>query len=165
MYFCNDFKFEMITILKTLQMNASKQYLLNFGIKPSLQRLAVMKYLMQYHTHPTVDEIYAALHSSIPTLSKTTIYNTLSLFLEEGVIQAVSIDTKNIRYDIDIHPHAHFKCKKCHSIIDVPVPKLCDEIFSISEEFKDLEIQDVEVALKGICKKCKEGEEENRFNQ
>ena len=80
MYFCNDFKFEMITILKTLQMNASKQYLLNFGIKPSLQRLAVMKYLMQYHTHPTVDEIYAALHSSIPTLSKTTIYNTLSLF-------------------------------------------------------------------------------------
>ena len=55
MYFCNDFKFEMITILKILQMNASKQYLLNFGIKPSLQRLTVMKYLMQYHTHPTVD--------------------------------------------------------------------------------------------------------------
>lgn len=140
-------------------MDAAKQHLLNFDIKPSPQRLAVMKYLMQFRTHPTVDEIYEALHSSIPTLSKTTIYNTLSLFMDEGVIQSVSIDKKNIRYDIDIQPHAHFKCKKCHTIIDIPVPKLCEELFSLSDDFKELEIQDVEISLKGVCEKCRKADE------
>lgn len=44
------------------------------SIKPSVQRIAIMQYLMDHHTHPTVDEIYTALAPSMPTLSKTTVY-------------------------------------------------------------------------------------------
>ena len=47
------------------------------SIKPSVQRIAIMQYLMDHHTHPTVDEIYTALAPGMPTLSKTTVYNTL----------------------------------------------------------------------------------------
>ena len=43
------------------------------NIKPSVQRIAIMKYLMEHRTHPTVDEIYTALSPTIPTLSKTTV--------------------------------------------------------------------------------------------
>lgn len=44
----------------------------NHNIKPSVQRIAIMNYLIEHRTHPTVDEIYTALSPSIPTLSKTT---------------------------------------------------------------------------------------------
>ena len=46
------------------------EYLLNYNIKPSVQRIAIMDYLLKHHTHPCIDEIYMALHDDIPTLSK-----------------------------------------------------------------------------------------------
>ena len=57
------------------------EYLEEHDVKPSVQRIAVMDYLMTHRTHPTVDEIYHALEKQIPTLSKTTVYNTLKLFV------------------------------------------------------------------------------------
>ena len=45
--------------------------------------------------HPTVDEIYQALVDHIPTLSKTTVYNTLRLLMEHGVVRMLTIDGKN----------------------------------------------------------------------
>ena len=51
--------------------------LLDHNIKPSVQRIAIMQYLMEYPVHPSADDIYTALSPSMPTLSKTTVYNTL----------------------------------------------------------------------------------------
>lgn len=48
------------------------EYLLSYQIKPSVQRIAIMDYLLKHHTHPSIDEIYMALCQDIPTLSKTT---------------------------------------------------------------------------------------------
>ena len=61
------------------------------NIKPSVQRIAIMKYLMEHRTHPTVDEIYTALSPTIPTLSKTTVYNTLKILSEQGAAQTLTI--------------------------------------------------------------------------
>jgi len=93
--------------------------LVKHDIKPSLQRLAVMEYMLTHFTHPTVDEIYSSLSPSIPTLSKTTIYNTLSLFEEQGVVLYLGIDKKNARFDGNTSHHAHFRCKNCNAIIDI----------------------------------------------
>jgi len=59
------------------------EYLTSCGVRPSPQRVAVMEYLMTHHTHPTVDAIYAALSGTMPTLSRTTVYNTLKLLVDE----------------------------------------------------------------------------------
>ena len=56
-----------------MDTNETFSRLTEHGIKPSMQRMAVMEYLMTHRTHPTVDEIYTALHPSMPTLSKTTV--------------------------------------------------------------------------------------------
>lgn len=48
-------------------------YLLSYNIKPSVQRIAIMDYLLAHKTHPCIDEIYMALCDDIPTLSKTTV--------------------------------------------------------------------------------------------
>lgn len=99
--------------------NESFSRLTEHGIKPSLQRMAVMDYLMTHRTHPTVDEIYTALHPSMPTLSKTTVYNTLKLLTDKGAALQLTIDERNCCYDADTTPHAHFLCTRCGRVYDL----------------------------------------------
>lgn len=89
------------------------------GIRPSIQRTAVYAYLCEHPEHPTVDTVYSSLSPDYPTLSKTTIYNTLKLFADHGLIQTVLIDEDKVRYDANIEPHLHFKCTKCGCVSDI----------------------------------------------
>lgn len=133
-------------------MLESHQYLRQFSIKPSVQRSAVMNFLLKNRIHPTIDEIYTALSPNMPTLSKTTVYNTLDLFVEKGAVRALAIDERNARYDVDISAHAHFICKSCGKVHD---------IFNVNPVFFQLPKDDkfridaVEISYSGICDVCK----------
>jgi Fur family ferric uptake transcriptional regulator/Fur family peroxide stress response transcriptional regulator len=127
--------------------------LLEFSIKPSVQRIAIMEYLMENPTHPTADTIFNDLYPSIPTLSKTTVYNTLKLLEEQGAIQSINIDEKNVRYDADISPHAHFKCKQCGCLHDFP---LKDSSFFEFKDSGNFILTEYQVYYKGYCNNCKE---------
>ena len=132
-------------------MVQSHQYLRQFSIKPSVQRSAVMNFLMKNHIHPTIDEIYMALVPTMPTLSKTTVYNTLDLFVEKGAVQALVIDGRNARYDVNISAHGHFMCKSCGKIYDVF--DLDASMFKLPET-TDFKIYSVDVSYFGVCKSC-----------
>ena len=97
------------------------RYLMEYGIRPSLQRLAIMEYLVTHPTHPTADEIHTALSPSMPTLSKTTVYNTLKLLAAHRAILLLDIDERNSRFDGDVSPHAHFRCRSCGAVYDLPL--------------------------------------------
>ena len=97
----------------------TKKYLESYGIRPSLQRMAVMAYLMEHRTHPTVDEIFLALAPAIPTLSRTTVYNTVSMLAAHGAILALDLEAGQMHYDGDTRPHAHFLCTCCGHIYDI----------------------------------------------
>jgi Fur family transcriptional regulator, peroxide stress response regulator len=133
-------------------MLESHQYLRQFSIKPSVQRSAVMNFLLNNRIHPTIDEIYTALSPNMPTLSKTTVYNTLDLFVEKGAVRALAIDERNSRYDVDISAHAHFMCRCCGKVHD---------IFNVNPSFfqkpqSDMfTIDTVEISYTGICNSCK----------
>ena len=127
------------------------QYLSGFGVKPSLQRLAIMEYLMTHRTHPTADEIFNALSPSMPTLSKTTVYNTLKLFAEQGAVLSLDIDPKNTHFDGDITPHAHFYCKSCGAIHDLSVVEGGRLMQAVPD---GLQVTEVQVYYKGLCRKC-----------
>lgn len=134
-------------------MNAKlHQYLTGFGVKPSVQRIAIMEYLMTHRTHPTVDEIYTALSPSMPTLSKTTVYNTLRLLAEHGAVLELDMDSRNTRFDGDVTPHAHFYCKVCGRIEDLPLVGGERLMQAVPDS---LEVSDVQVYYKGICHACK----------
>lgn len=124
------------------------------SIKPSVQRIAIMQYLMDHHTHPTVDEIYTALAPSMPTLSKTTVYNTLKLLDEHAAIQTLTIDGRNTCYDGNTTPHAHFFCKVCCKVYDLPCPPDLFRLAASGTEGHD--VQEVHYYYKGICKHCKD---------
>ncbi len=135
-------------------MNAyieTHRYLQEFDIKPSVQRTAIMDYLITHKTHPTVDEIYMSLSPEMPTLSKTTVYNTLNLFVEKGAALMLVIDEKNARYDADITGHAHFICKNCGKVHDIF--NLNPEYFRLPD-LPQFNIDLVEISYKGICKEC-----------
>ena len=127
--------------------------LLELGIKPSLQRIAIMEYLMEHLTHPAADVIFNDLYPSIPTLSKTTVYNTLKLLAEQGAIHAITIDDKNVRYDADISGHAHFKCNNCGNVYDIPLKD--SGVFEINS-LEDFVLTECQVYYKGYCKQCKD---------
>jgi Fe2+ or Zn2+ uptake regulation protein len=127
------------------------QYLMSFNIRPSVQRTAVMSYMMEHHTHPTIDEIYISLYPQMPTLSRTTIYNTLNLFLERGAVRELNIDEKNARYDVDLKPHGHFRCTSCGKIQDVF--DLPSSVFSFPYNPK-FNVQSVDVSYSGLCAEC-----------
>lgn len=128
------------------------RYLMRYSIRPSVQRTAIMEYLMNHKTHPTVEEIYLALNPSIPTLSKTTVYNTLNLFSEKGAVQVLTIDDKNARYDADVSKHGHFYCRTCGKVHDVFNMKPEAYVIPHNDDFL---VDAIEVSYYGTCKACK----------
>jgi Fe2+ or Zn2+ uptake regulation protein len=121
------------------------------GIRPSYHRLKILEYLDGHRTHPTVDVIYAALRKELSTISKTTIYNTLTLLLERGLISHLTISGNDVRYDAEVRPHSHFLCKRCGKVFDVEEVK-CPHI---KKEVAGNQVEEVHLYFKGLCKKCK----------
>ena len=106
--------------------------LIEHNIKPSMQRIAIMEFLMEHPIHPSADDIYMALSPSMPTLSKTTVYNTLKLFSEQGAALMLTIDEKNTNFDADTSMHSHFLCRKDVSVFQPAVSLLLPLHFLIN---------------------------------
>lgn len=122
----------------------------NIGIYPTPQRVKILEYLRSTKEHPTADIIYEKLKKELPYLSKTTVYNTLKLFKEKGIIQELTIDPEERRFDGNPEPHVHFKCLKCGKVFDIK-----DEIkIQKKEKIEGHIIKEVHLYLKGICKNC-----------
>lgn len=128
-------------------------FLREHSIKPSYQRVKIYEFLLDSHDHPTVDNIYTALSESIPTLSRTTVYNTLKVFIEKGIASSINIDDTETRYDAITESHGHFKCQSCGEIFDIKV----DFSSAIKEELPEFDITEQHLFIYGICDKCKRG--------
>jgi len=135
--------------MKLLQ--ESHEHLMKYSIKPSVQRSAVMDFLLKNRIHPTIDEIYMALNPYMPTLSKTTVYNTLDLFVQKGAVRALALDEKNARYDVDVSSHAHFMCNSCGKVHDIF--NLNPQLFDFPKE-TPFTIEAVEISYTGKCHEC-----------
>ena len=127
-----------------------REILIDHDIKPSIQRVEILNYLLGAKNHPSVDTIYTELLPIIPTLSKTTIYNTLKLFAKNNIVNEIVIEGKETRYDAIYTPHGHFKCLKCNKIYDFEYD--IDKIKMNS--LKDFDIHTIQFYIKGICSRC-----------
>ena len=118
------------------------------GVMPSALRLQIYTYLDTHRTHPTVEDIYSSLSEIYPTLSKTTVYNTVKLLAETDIIKAIAIEGFRIRYDANTAFHAHFLCRKCgmvYDIFDVKEPDFPENGFAA---------ETTDVYYSGSCKNC-----------
>jgi Fe2+ or Zn2+ uptake regulation protein len=139
-------------------MERLKNLLEDKGLKPTYQRLKVLEYLDRHiDTHPTAEIIYEALSRNMPTISVTTVYNTLNAFLQTGLVSAETITGTEVRYDLVTHPHHHFLCRICGTIIDVDVT--CPIVEAKTKVINGHTIEEIHGYFKGVCENC------NRLNK
>lgn len=119
----------MYFVQDTVMKPAEVEHLLSSkGLRPTAQRMVIADFLLHTHSHPTADEVLAAVEKSLPcALSRATVYNTLNSLVDAGVIREVLTDPGKTRYDANISEHHHFVDSKTGQVLDVPgelVPKL-----------------------------------------
>lgn len=132
----------------------SAAYLREMGISPSPQRLAIYNFLIKNAVHPTVDTIYQAVLAELPTISRTTVYNTVKRLKSAGVIQEVIIEDGELRYDADVSSHGHFKCLECGEVYDLFPPQntpLVEKIHGLPDNFT---IDSIHLCCRGKCAGC-----------
>lgn len=138
-----------------VSMDKIRSFLESRSVKPSYQRLRILEYLMINRNHPSVDTIFNSLSKDIPTLSRTTIYNTLKLFAQHDIVTTLTIVDSELRYDFTKVPHAHFQCTQCGHVFDVTLET---DIYEM-EYVEGHKTEDIQINFKGLCKNClKNGE-------
>lgn len=119
------------------------------GIQPSMQRMAILELLAAERCHPSAEEIYSRLLPSIPTLSRTTVYNTLHLMAEKMLVHEIEIEPGVTRYDLAMRaPHGHFLCRGCGRIFDIALTVSPDDVPG------DFAADTVDVFCRGLCPEC-----------
>ena len=90
------------------------------GIQPSAQRVAVAEYALRNTDHPSADAVWARVRAGFPLLSRATVYNTLNLFVERGLLRALALAEGKVVFDPNVAPHHHFIDEATGAIHDVP---------------------------------------------
>lgn len=132
----------------------------NAGLRPSAQRLAILRNIVEERAHPTADEIFCNLQIDYPTMSRTTVYNSLHALTEAGLLRELELESGNRRYDFAPQPrHGHLRCRRCGRIFDMALPpELC---FPSADGFR---IDSIDIFFKGLCPDCCDRESENNSN-
>ncbi len=89
------------------------------GLKLTMQRYAILDYLLNTKSHPSAEMIFNELKNKYPTITLSTVYNTLEIFEKKGIIKRVPTFSGTARYDADISPHLHLIISDKGEILDL----------------------------------------------
>jgi Fe2+ or Zn2+ uptake regulation protein len=122
------------------------QALRKHGIQPTAQRLAVARFVLDADSHPTADEVWEKVRQRSPTLSRATVYNTLNLFVEKGLLRAQAVREGALVFDPHVARHHHFIDEETGAIYDVPW-----EAVRVTGEksLQGYEVRDYQVVMRG----------------
>jgi Fur family ferric uptake transcriptional regulator len=126
------------------------------GYRMTPQRMMVVEALHDTDKHVSAEEIYAQVKAKYPYANISTVYRTLELLKELGLVNEIALGDGRVRF----HPaekgrHHHLVCQKCHRIIDLPESVLAplENVLSEKHKFKaDLK----HTAVFGLCSECQE---------
>lgn len=90
------------------------------GIQPSAQRVAVAEYVLATEDHPSADEVWAKVRARMPVISRATVYNTLHLFADKGLVRELALAEGRVVYDPKTERHHHFIDEATGAISDLP---------------------------------------------
>ena len=85
-----------------------KQALEDHTIRPTSQRIDIAKVLLAKPQHLSAEQVLAQVNTKNHLVSKATVYNTLNLFADKGLIKQVIVDSRYVFYDSNTEPHHHF---------------------------------------------------------
>jgi Fur family iron response transcriptional regulator len=97
-----------------------KALLRSHEINPTSQRIEIARALFLRSEHLSAEEIFSLVNSESARVSKATVYNTLGLFADRGLIREVVADPTRIFYDPNTAPHHHFYDTSTGKLMDIP---------------------------------------------
>lgn len=90
------------------------------GFRPSAQRVAIASYVLATPDHPTADQVWQRVKVEFPMVSRATVYNTLQLFAEHGLVRQLVLAEGSVVFDPNVEPHHHFVDDDTGAIEDIP---------------------------------------------
>lgn len=103
-----------------MQSQADVEKILNDrGVKPTPQRIEIGLLLLTRPRHMSADQIINDLRAAGSQVSKATVYNTLNLFSQKGIVREVAVDPKHLVYDSTTDVHHHFFNTDTGELIDI----------------------------------------------
>ena len=124
------------------------------GFKLTPQRLSVIRYLIGNKSHPTAAIIYKDLKKKYPSLSFSTVYNTLNMLEKIGELQSLHLFDDYLNYEPNTSTHYHFVCRHCDSIIDI-FPEDGENVALPEGEISGNSIDSAQIVFKGTCHRCR----------
>ena len=138
-------------------IDQAKQAIMTEGGRMTGQRAIILDVIAASHEHLTADDITARAQRHDRSINPSTVYRTLSLLKERGLIKAQYYDQDSRREVFEPTPHTehyHFTCIRCGQIIEFEskhVPALCTQV---QNEF-GVEVAQIHLSLTGLCETCK----------
>jgi Fur family peroxide stress response transcriptional regulator len=122
------------------------------GLRVTPQRFAVYANLYSRCDHPTAEQILTQLNQNGPISSQATVYSALQALRDVGLVREVLLEEGVSRYDANVAPHHHFRCRCCGCIEDIPWETFAD--IHLNQLRPGLQGEDYEVTVQGLCDRC-----------
>ena len=116
------------------------------GIRPSAHRLAVAEYVLMTKEHPSADRVWKTVAETFPAISRATVYNTLNLFVEKGLLRELHIDPESVVFDPKLETHHHFIDDATGTIHDIPWDKV--QVCNL-ESMRGFNVREYQVVMRG----------------
>ena len=126
------------------------------GYRLTKQRLAVLKTLQGTESHPDATWIYERVRKEIPHVSLGTIYRTLGILKEAGLLRELDYGSSLSHYDANTENHPHTVCTNCGRIDDLELP-LGNELERQVKGATDFAVSDHRLEFYGLCPDCRPG--------
>jgi Fur family peroxide stress response transcriptional regulator len=134
-------------------MSQTVERLRRAGLKATGPRLVLLAALEQDRSHPTAEQLYETLRPHHPSLSLSTIYQTLDTFIRTGLCRRVSAAGSRLRVDGTPQDHDHAVCRVCGTIFDID-QRLCPLPEPPAHLPQGLTVTGVRVEYDVICAGC-----------
>ena len=102
-----------------VEKDAVPAVLQHHKIQPTAQRVEIASILLAAKQHLSADQVLSRVNDGGGPVSKATVYNTLGLFAERGLVRQVIVDSTKVFYDSNTAPHYHFYNVDDGTLVDV----------------------------------------------
>jgi Fur family iron response transcriptional regulator len=118
------------------------------GLLVTAQRLEIAEMVLAKPQHLSADQIIAGMRARGSRVSKATVYNTMNLFSQRGLVRTVEVDPERQYYDSTSEPHHHFYNVDTGELTDIPIDAILLEIKSELPSGTEQESVDVVVKVR-----------------
>jgi Fur family peroxide stress response transcriptional regulator len=127
------------------------------GVKLTHQRLEIFRALASTEAHPDADTVFRAVRRRMPTVSLDTVYRTLWMLHDLGLVTTLGPQRDRARFDANLDHHHHFVCVRCGLVRDFESEALAR--LPLPESVTALgRVHDAHVEVRGTCEACRRAE-------